>query len=179
MRSAPNVNPSPPAGTKSANTRYEPGANGGVFTVHTPSAVAYRVQVGVAGEIAADDHQVQLLVVLDRVVGDRTTVRAFDHELQVGAIGRFDDRGTQVERVAVRAHRQAGRPVARRGDSVGVAVGADVARRSSPVEGSGPTVAPTTSPPARANPSTTENAPSLTAGDPSVRPSFMTMTIYH
>jgi hypothetical protein len=91
--------------------------------------------VGVAGEIAAGDHEVQLLVVFDRVVGDRTTVRALDHERQLGPVGALDDRGAQVERVAARTDRQAAGQLVWRRDGVGVVVGGVIVGRLVPGRG--------------------------------------------
>ena len=93
--------------------------------------------------------------------------------------GRFDDRGTQVERVAVRAHRQAGRPVARRGDSVGVAVGGVVARRLVAGRGLGPDGGTDDKPAAeRQRQHDGERAELGGRAIRASRPSFMTMSHY-
>ena len=128
--------PSPPAGVKSANTRQSPGVE---VERRRPGAVGAerRVDVLEAGEVAADDDQVQPLLVLDVVAVTGCAVRAGDRERERDRAGRRR-RGSCEARGCSRpgrpsARRAAASPAgarrARRGRRVAVAVGASVGLR--------------------------------------------------
>ena len=64
------------------------------------------MDVGVSGEVAADDHEVQLFLVGDVELGDRVAVGPGDDEAQFGGRVGFDDRGRQLQPITVLCDRE-------------------------------------------------------------------------
>ena len=77
--------PSQPSGVKSANTRHTPGVRRTSTRPGAGRAVEDRVDVLEAGQVAAYDDEVQVLLVLARVVEQRPPAGGEHLEVEPGA----------------------------------------------------------------------------------------------